>query len=77
MSRKLKSSRHEWLLPENAHTLMLKYLDRCTRFFLVVHIAEENEVAFVAFSLRHEIEFQNYLYSVILKHSRLIITLYV
>lgn len=40
---------------------MLKYLDMCTRFFLVVHIAEENEVAFVAFSLRHEIEFQNYL----------------
>ena len=35
----------------------------CTRFFPVMDIAKETEVAFGAFPLRYDIEFQNYLYS--------------
>ena len=38
-------------LPSPAHTLVLTYLDIYTRFFLVMNIAKESEVAFGVFPL--------------------------
>lgn len=49
-------------LPESVRTLMWKYLDMCTRFSRVMGIAEEREVAFLAFPLRSETKLQNYLH---------------